>query len=72
MKFARRIVVGLIKGYKLAISPLLGPCCRFQPTCSVYCMQAVDRHGVVKGVWLCVKRIVKCHPFHPGGFDPVP
>lgn len=62
----------LIKGYQLFISPILGQNCRFHPTCSCYAHQALERHGLVKGTWLAVKRIVKCNPMHPGGFDYVP
>ena len=69
---ARYGVVGVLRVYKLLISPWVGPCCRFHPSCSSYCMEAVTRHGVVKGLWLGVLRLVRCHPFHPGGFDPVP
>ncbi|WP_413162252.1 membrane protein insertion efficiency factor YidD [Capilliphycus salinus ALCB114379] len=67
-----KIVVTLIKGYKMFISPLLPPSCRYQPTCSTYAIQAVERFGVIQGGWLAIKRILRCHPFHPGGYDPVP
>ena len=69
---ARGCVVGLLRAYKVLVSPWLGPCCRFHPSCSIYCMEAVSRHGIVKGLWLGALRLVRCHPFHPGGFDPVP
>ncbi|MDF7801506.1 membrane protein insertion efficiency factor YidD [Pontiellaceae bacterium B1224] len=62
----------LIKGYQKIISPYLGQRCRFHPTCSNYCIEALRQHGMVCGLWLGVKRISKCHPFHPGGVDPVP
>jgi putative membrane protein insertion efficiency factor len=62
----------LIRGYQLAVSPLLGQRCRFYPTCSQYTLEAVETHGVLRGLWLGVRRVAKCHPFHPGGFDPVP
>ena len=62
----------LIRGYQLAISPLLGPCCRFNPTCSNYGIEALRRFGMLKGSWLTAKRVLKCHPLHAGGDDPVP
>ncbi|EAW34494.1 membrane protein insertion efficiency factor YidD [Lyngbya sp. PCC 8106] len=68
----KKIVVTLIKGYKMLISPLLPPSCRYQPTCSTYAIEAVERFGVLQGGWLAIKRILRCHPFHPGGYDPVP
>lgn len=58
--------------YRRWISPLKPPTCRFYPSCSAYALEALDQHGAVKGSWLAVKRICKCHPFHPGGYDPVP
>lgn len=61
-----------IKGYRYAISPLLGCNCRFYPSCSEYALQALESHGAAKGTYLAVRRLLKCHPFHPGGFDPVP
>ena len=66
------IFIGLIKVYRRFISPLFPPSCRFQPTCSQYAMEAIDRFGVLGGSWLAIKRILRCHPFHPGGYDPVP
>lgn len=62
----------LIKGYRAFISPLFPPSCRFQPTCSAYALEAIALHGTIKGSYLAIKRILKCHPFHPGGYDPVP
>ena len=68
----RRIALLLLRFYKRFLSPLLPPMCRFEPTCSVYTMQAVEKYGVLRGVWLGVKRLGRCHPFNPGGWDPVP
>lgn len=67
-----RVLIALLAGYKRAISPLLGPRCRFHPSCSTYAMQAIARFGAVRGGWLAAKRIARCHPLHPGGNDPVP
>lgn len=67
-----RILIIALKAYKLLLSPLLPPLCRFYPTCSVYAMGAIRQHGSVKGSWLSLRRILKCHPFHPGGVDMVP
>jgi len=72
MRFVRWIPLGCIRLYQLVLSPWLGPCCRFHPSCSRYAYDAIDRYGVLRGGWLGCKRIVKCHPFHPGGVDPVP
>ena len=68
----KRLLLALIAGYRLLLSPLLGPNCRFYPTCSAYAAEAIDTHGVLRGTWLAVKRISKCHPWHPGGVDFVP
>ncbi|MCF8199393.1 MAG: membrane protein insertion efficiency factor YidD [Sulfuritalea sp.] len=62
----------LIRAYQLAISPMLGNRCRFHPSCSDYSMDALRRHGLFKGLWLSAKRVGRCHPWHPGGYDPVP
>jgi len=67
-----RAVILLIRGYQVTFSPLLPSACRYQPTCSQYTLEAVERHGALKGSWLGAKRIARCHPFHPGGYDPVP
>lgn len=73
MGFAiKKLLVFLIDAYKVAISPFLPSACRFTPTCSAYSREALLRHGALKGSALSVKRILKCHPFHPGGYDPVP
>jgi putative membrane protein insertion efficiency factor len=68
----QRIIIGVLRAYKLAISPLLPSACRYYPTCSEYMLAAVARHGVLKGIWLGLKRLGRCHPFHTGGYDPVP
>jgi putative membrane protein insertion efficiency factor len=65
-------LIWLVRGYQLAISPFLPPSCRFYPTCSEYALEALRRHGAGKGSWLAAKRICRCHPWHPGGHDPVP
>jgi putative membrane protein insertion efficiency factor len=65
-------MMALIRMYQRLISPLLPPACRFEPSCSEYSRQAFEKHGFFKGFWLTVRRILKCHPFHPGGYDPVP
>jgi len=62
----------LIRGYQLAISPMLGSRCRFYPSCSDYSMEVLRRYGLFRGLWLAVRRIGRCHPWHPGGYDPVP
>lgn len=69
MKF---LLIGLIRVYRLLISPLFPPSCRFQPTCSQYALDAVQTFGTIRGSWMAIKRILRCHPFHPGGYDPVP
>lgn len=70
--FSAKVLIGAIRFYQLFISPLIGPRCRFTPTCSCYGIQALKTHGAVKGSWLTVKRILKCHPLNVGGYDPVP
>ena len=71
----RRLIRIFVRTYQLTLSPLLivigGSACRFHPTCSEYMMEAVEKHGAARGVWMGLRRIVKCHPFHQGGFDPV-
>lgn len=67
-----RLLVFLLRGYKRWLSPLLGPRCRFMPSCSEYAMAAIERFGPVRGGWLALRRIARCHPLHPGGLDPVP
>lgn len=65
-------LIGLVRLYQLCISPFLPPSCRFYPTCSCYAIEALRRHGVFKGAWLAMRRIGRCHPWQPGGHDPVP
>ncbi|MDF9407751.1 MAG: putative membrane protein insertion efficiency factor [Pelotomaculum sp. PtaB.Bin013] len=67
----RKLLILLIRFYQVVISPLKMPTCRFYPTCSHYALQAVQKYGIIKGSFMAVKRIMKCHPFHPGGYDPV-
>ena len=69
---AKTILLFLIRCYRRFISPLFPPCCRFYPTCSTYAMQAIEKYGAAKGGWLALKRIIRCHPFKDGGYDPVP
>lgn len=68
----KRLLIGLVRFYQLFISPLKPPSCRFYPTCSSYAIEALKVHGPIKGLWLTVKRVGKCHPLHPGGVDLVP
>ena len=68
----RAPLIALIKGYRLVLSPLLGQNCRFHPSCSVYTLQSVQRFGALQGSWLGIKRIGRCHPWQPGGYDPSP
>ena len=67
-----RLLILCIRFYQIFISPLKPPTCRFYPTCSAYAIEAIQKKGPVKGTWLAIKRIAKCHPFHSGGYDPVP
>ena len=68
----KNILLWIIRGYRYFISPLFPPSCRFQPTCSQYALSAIATYGSIKGGWLAINRILRCHPFHPGGYDPVP
>ncbi len=68
----KRIMLGMIRFYRRFISPMFPPCCRFTPTCSAYAMEAIQKYGALRGGYLAVRRILRCHPFHPGGYDPVP
>ncbi|MCL4794517.1 MAG: membrane protein insertion efficiency factor YidD [Bryobacteraceae bacterium] len=67
----RLLILGLLDGYKRFVSPLLPSACRFHPTCSMYMRDAVDKHGAARGIALGLRRLARCHPFHPGGIDPV-
>jgi putative membrane protein insertion efficiency factor len=67
-----RLLIGLVRGYRYLLSPWWGGQCRFSPSCSEYAIQALQRHGAWKGSWLAARRISRCHPWHAGGFDPVP
>ena len=68
----KRVLLSLIRFYRRDVSPGRPPCCRFIPTCSAYALEAVEKYGAVKGSWLAAKRILRCNPFHKGGYDPVP
>jgi putative membrane protein insertion efficiency factor len=68
----KSLALAAIRFYKRFLSPLLPSACRFEPTCSMYTYQAIERYGVIRGTWLGIKRIGRCHPFTPGGYDPVP
>lgn len=67
----KKMFLGVIRFYQTQISPLKTPSCRFSPTCSTYTYQAIEKYGALKGLYLGLKRILKCHPFHPGGYDPL-
>ncbi len=66
-----RILIAVLKAYKYLLSPLLPQACRFSPSCSVYSMEAIEKYGAMKGAYLSFRRVLRCHPFHPGGYDPV-
>lgn len=68
----RRLLILLVRVYQVTLSPLIGSCCRFEPSCSAYCIQAIEKHGALRGLWLGLRRLGRCHPFHAGGLDPVP
>ncbi|MEW6208828.1 MAG: membrane protein insertion efficiency factor YidD [Acidobacteriota bacterium] len=67
----RSALIYLLRAYKLLLSPLLPPACRFTPTCSEYAMEAIEKYGALRGMYMGVRRLLRCHPFHPGGYDPV-
>lgn len=70
--FLAFILIALIRGYRYVVSGLFGHCCRFEPSCSLYAIEAIKREGCIKGCWLMLKRLSRCHPFHKGGIDPLP
>ena len=72
LRWPRRVAMLLLRGYQRFISPALPASCRFSPSCSQYSLEAIERYGLVRGGWLGARRLVRCHPFNPGGFDPVP
>ena len=71
-RVAARVLVVLVRAWQIALSPILGPSCRFHPSCSAYAVEALERHGAWRGAGLSARRIARCHPFHEGGLDPVP
>ena len=68
----KAVLLALIRGYQYLFRPFMGAHCRFYPSCSDYAREAITRHGAMRGTWLAIKRVGRCHPYHPGGFDPVP
>jgi hypothetical protein len=68
----RRVFIFFVRAYQVGLSPLLPPSCRYYPSCSAYAIEALEKYGAWRGGWLAVRRIARCHPFRPGGFDPVP
>lgn len=68
----KTLLLALLRAYRYALSPMLGRSCRFFPTCSEYAMEAIQKHGAAKGSYLAARRVLRCHPWHPGGYDPVP
>ena len=68
----KRLLIALVKCYRKYISPMRPPCCRYVPTCSQYALEALEKYGALKGGWMALRRFLRCHPFHKGGYDPVP
>jgi putative membrane protein insertion efficiency factor len=68
----KQLFILIVRGYQLWIGPLLPPSCRYYPTCSVYALEALEKYGALRGGWMATRRILRCHPLHKGGFDPVP
>ena len=68
----RGALILAVRGYQLWVSPLLPSACRYYPTCSAYAIEAIEKHGAINGSWMAIRRIARCHPFRPGGYDPVP
>jgi uncharacterized protein len=68
----RTILIVLVRGYQISLSPLLPAACRYYPSCSAYAIEALEKHGALRGTWMAMRRIGRCNPFRPGGFDPVP
>ena len=72
LQLPRAVLIGLVRSYQRFISPALPPACRFTPSCSAYAVTALERYGAVQGSWLALRRLARCHPWNPGGYDPVP
>lgn len=68
----KKVFIALVRFYRTAVSPFRNPCCRYSPTCSQYALEALEKYGALKGGWLAFRRILRCNPFHKGGYDPVP
>ena len=68
----KKVLIGIVKIYRKYISPMKAPCCIYTPTCSEYAIEALEKYGALKGTYLAIRRILRCHPFHEGGYDPVP
>jgi len=68
----KTVLLALLRGYQYVLRPMLGSNCRFYPSCSDYAREAIEQYGPLRGVWLAIRRVGRCHPYHPGGFDPVP